>query len=76
MGDKEEREKGEGRERKRREKGKGKGFFPLLFGAAEKNHQKPRVFFDFSRYFLEVLCFNHLFLCVGISIMLIPSFIL
>ena len=51
MRDKGERKKGEGRERKRREKGKGKGFFPLLFGAAEKNHQEPRVFFDVSRYF-------------------------
>ena len=51
MGDKGERNKGEGRERKRIEKVKGKGFSPLLPCAAEKNHQEPRVFFDFFKVF-------------------------
>ena len=73
MRDKGERKMGEGRERKRREKGKGKGkrFFPLLFGAAEKNHQEPRVFFEFQGSFLEVLCLKIIFLCVRMYFMVI-----
>ena len=71
-----EKKEEERKREKKREGGKRNGFALVLLELPRTPSGTNGCSSFFSRYFLEILCFNPLVLCVGISIMLISYFIL
>ena len=66
-------EKGRRKREKEEREGEGKRVFPFApLCCREEPPRKTLGVQLFPRYFLDILCFNPLFLCVGISYMLIP----
>ena len=74
--DKEKQGKGERRERKRREKEKKRKASELTLVLPRGTTKRTWVFFNFSRWFLEIYFHKTLDLCIGMSSILISQFIL